>query len=83
MFPQPTAKSGKLIHATTDLQIQLFFPPFSPSSYHDLVRETLYDLKSSLIFVETQNQRLISQRAVCSSSGTGSEVSYGSGNAHR
>lgn len=53
----------------TDLQIQLF-----PPTYH-LLRETLYDFKSSLIFVETWNQRLASQRAVCLSSGTGPEVS--------
>lgn len=33
MFPQPTAKSGKLIHKATDLQIQLFIP-LSPSSHH-------------------------------------------------
>lgn len=54
--------------------------PFSASFYHQLLRETLYDLKSSLIFVETQNQRLVSQHAVCLSSGTRPEVSNGSRN---
>lgn len=77
MFPQPTAK---LIHTAADLQIQPFFPfVFSPSSYHQLLGETLQDLKSLLIFVETQNRRLISQRAVCLSSCTGLGVSNAAG----
>lgn len=55
---------------------------FLPSSYHNLLWETLYDLKSPLIFVETQNQRLISQCAVCLSSGSGPAVSKGCRNTH-
>lgn len=84
MFPQPTGKSGKLIHTTTDFQIQVLFPIFFslPSAYHNLLWETLYDLKSPLIFVETQNQRLISQCAVCLSSGSRPVVSKGSRNTH-
>lgn len=84
MFPQPTGKSGKLIHTTTDFQIQVLLPIFFPlpSAYHNLLWETLYDLKSPLIFVETQNQRLISQCAVCLSSGSRPVVSKGSRNTH-
>lgn len=59
---------------------QFFFP--LPSAYHNLLWETLYDLKSPLIFVETQNQRLISQCAVCLSSGSRPVVSKGSRNTH-
>ncbi|MEQ2245819.1 hypothetical protein ILYODFUR_031864 [Ilyodon furcidens] len=81
IFFHSTGKSDKPINTVADFKIPTFLSLFL-SFCHHLIRDPLHGLKPSLIFVETQNQLLISQRIVCLIRGTGLHISKGDRSTH-